>query len=133
MTQPSTDQETGIQAIRQEFRTHLEKLYSHLHLAPPYHSVEKAIQLLTNTLRTKPADFHRALETDAELKWNFFREIYISSGLHRKHRGIISSFMKSRSSGKMPDATFQFLKHHPDFPESWIKNDAPQSASQEST
>lgn len=105
--------------MRDEFRTHLEKLYSHLHLAPPYHSIEKAIQLLANTLRTKPIHFHHSLKTDANTKWDFFREMYIASGLNRKHRGIISNFMKTQSSGIMPDDSFQFLKNHPEFPETW--------------
>ena len=129
MTRSSTHQEIGVQAIREEFRTHLENLYSHLHLAPPYHSVEKAIQLLSNTLKTKPPYFHRALETDAGFKWDFFREIYLGSGLDRKHRGIISNFMKSQSSPHMPDETFQLLKNHPDFPEIWGKKNASKSTS----
>lgn len=133
MTQHSAQQEIGVQAIREEFRTHLENLYSHLHLAPPYHSVEKAIQLLSNTLRTKPTQFHRALETDADFKWDFFREIYLGSGLDRKHRGIISNFMKSQSSEKMPDETFQLLKNDPDFPEKWGKKNSPKSTSPEKT
>lgn len=121
VTRPSTHPEACVQSIREEFRTHLETLYSHLHLAPPYHSIEKAIQLLANTLRTKPPHFHNSLKTDANFKWNFFREIYLSSGLNRKHRGIISNFMKSQSSRNMPDDTFQLLRNHPNFPEAWGK------------
>lgn len=121
MTGSSIHPEPNVQSIREEFRAHLETLYSHLHLAPPYHSIEKAIQLLANTLRTKPTHFHQSLKTDANFKWDFFREMYTASGLHRKHRGIISNFMKTQSSPHMPDDTFQILKNHPDFPEPWGK------------
>lgn len=127
VTSHSPQCELFIQNIREEFRSHLENLFSLLHLAPPYHSIEKAIQLLANTLRTKPHDFQHTLAQDMNFKWDFFREIYVASGLNRKHRGIIAHFMKTCSSTAMPDATFQFLKHHPDFPKSWTLPSHPHS------
>lgn len=128
MTLPSA--ESFIQNIREEFRTHLENLYSHLHLAPPYHSIEKAIQLLANTLRTKPPEFHETLSADSHFKWEFFREMYMASGLNRKHRGIISHFIKTHSLADRPDETFELLKQHPDFPKTWEKPINPHSLPQ---
>ena len=119
MTLSST--ESFIQNVREEFRTHLENLYSHLHLAPPYHSIEKAIQLLANTLRTKPPEFHENLLADSNFKWDFFREMYTASGLNRKHRGIIAYFMKTHSFANSAEETFELLKQHPDFPKTWEK------------
>jgi len=117
--------ESFIQTIREEFRTHLENLYSHLQLAPPYHSIEKAIQLLANTLRTKPPEFHETLSADSNFKWEFFREMYMASGLNRKHRGIIAHFIKTHSFSNRPEETFELLKHHPDFPKTWEKQKNP--------
>jgi hypothetical protein len=58
-------------------------------LAPPYHSIEKAVQHFSNTLRTRPEEFSQELLQDASKKWAIFQEIFLASGLQKKHRGII--------------------------------------------
>ena len=115
MTTLSIPSENFIHALREEFRTHLENLYSHLHLAPPYHSIEKAIQLLGNALRTKSEHFPEMLTKDSRLKWDFFREIFVSSGLNRKHRGIIEAFLKTQIPGVLSQESLQFLQDTTDF------------------
>ncbi|GJL58334.1 MAG: hypothetical protein NPIRA03_11910 [Nitrospirales bacterium] len=88
----------SIYKLRQEFRGHLEEFYTHLNLAPPYHSIEKAVQHFSNTLRTKPEEFSQKLLQDASKKWTVFQEIFLASGLHRKHRGIIEQLALSQHS-----------------------------------
>lgn len=81
--------------LRQEFRSHLEEFYTHLNLAPPYHSIEKAVQCFSNTLRTRPEEFSQGLLEDGSKKWALFQEIFLASGLQKKHRGIIEQLALS--------------------------------------
>lgn len=87
----------SISRLRQEFRGHLEEFYTHLNLAPPYHSIEKAVQHFSNTLRTKPEEFSQGLLQDESKKWAVFQEIFLASGLQKKHRGIIEQLALSHS------------------------------------
>ena len=81
--------------LRQEFRGQLEEFYTYLNLAPPYHSIEKAVQHFSNTLRTRPEEFSQGLLKDASNKWAVFQEIFLASGLQKKHRGIIEQLALS--------------------------------------
>ncbi len=99
-----------IQQLRQEFRVHLESFYTHLNLAPPYHSIEKAIQHLSNTLRTQPEVFQQALLNDTESKWTLFEKIFEASGLSLKHRGIISQLAQSSSLSLANSESRRFLR-----------------------
>jgi len=99
-----------IQSLRQEFRTQLESFYTHLNLAPPYHSIEKAIQYLANTLRTKPETFQQALLHDPQEKWVLFEKIFQASGLSRKHRGIITRLAKNASFAPANEESLRFLR-----------------------
>lgn len=99
-----------IQILRQEFRGHLEQFYTQLTLAPPYHSIEKAVQHLSNTLRTKSAEFQLTLLNNPTNKWEFFQEIFCASGLQKKHRGIILRIARSSSYSGASPATLGFLK-----------------------
>jgi len=85
----------SIYRLRQEFRGHLEEFYTHLNLAPPYHSIEKAVQHFSNTLRTRPEEFCQGLLQDGSKKWAVFQEIFLASGLQKKHRGIIEQLALS--------------------------------------
>ncbi|TFG65898.1 MAG: hypothetical protein E4H32_01030 [Nitrospirales bacterium] len=99
-----------IQSLRQEFRTQLEAFYTHLKLAPPYHSIEKAIQHLANTLRTKPETFQQVLLRDSQEKWAFFEKIFEASGLSRKHRGIITQLAQNPSFASSGVESLRFLR-----------------------
>ncbi len=79
----------SIHTLREDYRVHLQTFYATLNLAPPYHSIERAIQHLSNTLRTKPETFLQALLEDPQQKWSLYEKIFEASGLARKHRGII--------------------------------------------
>ena len=106
-----------IHILRQEFRGHLEQFYAHLNLAPPYHSIEKAVQNLSNTLRTKPEKFREGLLQDATKKWVLFQEIFSTSGLTKKHRGIIQHLALSSSYSVASSESLRFLRNFADAPQ----------------
>ena len=105
-----------IQVLRQEFRMHLENFYAYLNLAPPYHRIEKAIHHLSYTLRTKPETFQQSLLQDGSKKWALFQEIFLTSGLSRKHRGIITQLAGSSSLSPSGLESLRFLRNFTDSP-----------------
>jgi len=96
-------------ALRDEFRHHLETFYAQLKLAPPYESVEKAIRSLTTSIHALPPFERARLTTDATARWQYFRQAFQSSGLSKKHRGIIAGLARNRSSLNIPPEYDQFL------------------------
>jgi hypothetical protein len=109
MSQPSALPSEVTQALREEFRSHLELFYSRLKLAPPYESVEKAIRALTTALHRLPASDQARLAQDSSLKWLQFRAAFHTSGLAKKHRGIIAGLARARASLDLPDEYDHFL------------------------
>ena len=105
-TAPPTDYTL---ALREEFRHHLETFYAQLKLAPPYESVEKAIRSLTTSLHALPPLERAKLATDTTERWQHFRQAFESSGLSKKHRGIIAGLARNRSSLNLPAEYDQFL------------------------
>jgi len=105
-TPPPTDHTL---ALREEFRHHLETFYAQLKLAPPYESVEKAIRSLTTSLHALPSGERARLVTDATARWQHFRQAFESSGLNKKHRGIIGGLARNRSSLNLPAEYDLFL------------------------
>ena len=105
-TPPATDHTL---ALREEFRHHLETFYAQLKLAPPYESVEKAIRSLTTSVHALPPLERARLATDATARWQHFRQAFESSGLSKKHRGIIAGLARNRSSLTLPAEYDQFL------------------------
>ncbi len=95
--------------MRAEFRRHLEVFYAKLKLAPPYHSVEKAVAHLVASTRALPAPERERLVTDPSLQWQRFRDAFVTSGLHQKHRGIIAALAKQRDSLDLPPEYDHFL------------------------
>lgn len=108
MTHPSGG-ETDIRALRDEFRSHLETFYSRLKLAPPYDSVEKAIRALTTAVHTLPKAEQARLAHESDLKWAQFRRAFETSGLAKKHRGIIAGLARDRQGLDLPPEYDQFL------------------------
>jgi len=106
----------SIHILRQEYRAHLERFYAFLGLAPPYHSIEKAVQHLSNTLRTKPETFLETLLEDPQKKWPLFEEIFQASGLSRKHRGIIIQLAQTHSFSSSGEESLRFLSAFTDIP-----------------
>ena len=87
-----------IQALREEFRHHLEVFYARLKLAPPYHSVEQAIGQLTAAVKAKTPEEQARLVSDPAGRWTEYRKAFAESGLHQKHRGIIAGLARSRQT-----------------------------------
>ena len=96
MTQPASSD--PVQALREEFRRHLEVFYAGLKLAPPYHSVEKAIAQLTAALKAMTPEERARLASDPAGRWLEYRKAFAESGLNQKHRGIITGLARSRQS-----------------------------------
>ncbi len=107
-----------VQQLREDYRTHLQTFYTQLNLAPPYHSIEKAVQHLANTLRTKPETFLQALMENPQEKWSLYEKIFEASGLSRKHRGIITQLALTPSLSSSNEESLRFLRVFTDAPSS---------------
>ncbi len=99
-----------IQALKDEFRRHLEVFYAKLKLAPPYHSVEKAITHLTATLKAMTPEERANVASDPALQWAQYRAAFVESGLSQKHRGIIAGLAKSGQANALPPEYKQLLE-----------------------
>lgn len=99
-----------VQVLRDEFRRHLEAFYARLKLAPPYHSVEKAITHLSTALQGMPPDERARLAADPALQWEQYRRAFVESGLHRKHRGIVARLAGSPRAADLPAEYKNFLE-----------------------
>jgi hypothetical protein len=95
--------------MRTEFRRRLEMFYAQLKLAPPYESVEKAIRALTTALHALPKEEQRRIAGDEGLQWQAFRRAFETSGLVKKHRGIIAGLARNRAALDLPAEYDHFL------------------------
>ena len=91
-----------VQTLREEFRRHLEIFYARLRLAPPYDSVEKAIRTMTTAVYALPKDEQTRIASDPVLQWQQFRLAFETSGLLKKHHGIIAGLARNRSALDLP-------------------------------
>jgi hypothetical protein len=98
-----------LQALKDDFRRHLETFYARLKLAPPYESVEKAIRALTTALHTLPKEEQTRIMFDVAARWEQFQLAFKTSGLAKKHRGIISGLARTRSTLDLPPEYDHFL------------------------
>ena len=109
MTHPTASQSDVTLVLREEFRSHLETFYSRLKLAPPYESVEKAIRSLTSAIHSLPDAQRVRLAQEPGLKWDQFRRAFETSGLAKKHRGIIAGLARDRQRLELPPEYDYFL------------------------
>ena len=101
--QKGSQRGTGpIESLRDEFRGHLDVFYSRLKLAAPYDSVEKALGVLTTTLKGLPLGELQRLDADQTQRWAHFRQAFVESGLSLKHRGIIAGLARSGAALNLP-------------------------------
>ena len=99
----------SLQLLRDEFRHHLESFYARLKLAPPYHTVEKAVVHLTARLKSmEPAERDR-IAADPGLRWAEYRRAFVESGLNQKHLGIIAGLIRSSVLTDLPREYMHFL------------------------
>ena len=106
---PNTSNEP-IAFLQRDFRYHLDQFYTFLNLAPPYHSVEKAIRYLTTELRAKKQKEQQQIAENESIKWDFYGQVFINSGLNKKHRGIIQSLAQSHQPSEISTDHWYFLK-----------------------
>jgi hypothetical protein len=99
-----------IETLRAEFREQLNLFYARLRLAPPYHSVEKAVARLVANVKALPAEAREQLISDGAARWRQFERAFTESGLHQKHRGIIAGLIRSGKTGVLPPEHEGFLK-----------------------
>jgi len=102
MRQPDQPSRPPVESLREEFRRHLEIFYGRLKLAPPYESVEKAIRTLTTTLHAMSKEDQARIAADPALQWPQFCQACDTSGLVRKHRGIIAGLARNRTALDLP-------------------------------
>lgn len=96
------------QPLLNEFRQNLVAFYAALHLAPPYHSVEQAIQCLASLFKAQTAEQQAQLLTNEASRWNLYLQAFTDSGLHNKHRGIIARHARDDDFHQIPD-TLRYL------------------------
>lgn len=104
-----SEQPSPVQWLREDFRRHLEALYAELRLAPPYHSVEQAIGLLTTALRAMSQEEQRQVQDDPVRRWQLYLTAFVESGLNKKHRGIIADMVRSGRVPALPPTYRAFL------------------------
>jgi hypothetical protein len=109
MPDPAASQPDLTQVLREEFRSHLQTFYAQLKLAPPYESVEKAVRALTTALHGLPIAQRTRIAEDSALKWEQFRLAFETSGLSRKHRGIIAGLAGHGKTFSLPPEYEHFL------------------------
>lgn len=104
-----SNQSDPMESLKDEFRRHLETFYARLQLAPPYESVEKAIRALTTAVHALPREEQVRVMADSIKRWEQFRTAFDTSGLAKKHRGIISGLVRNRSALDLPAEYDHFL------------------------
>lgn len=109
MPNAAPTQPDPIQTLKDEFRRHLETFYTRLQLAPPYESVEKAVRTLTTAVYALPKERQSTILSDPVARWEQFRVAFETSGLAKKHRGIIAGLARNRSALNLPSEYDQFL------------------------
>ena len=92
-----------VQKLVIEFRQDLESFYQRLQLAPPYHSVEKALSCLTTRLQQHTPEEQHQIASEPTSKWKLFQEAVVESGLNRKHRGIIAGILRTQNPDAIPE------------------------------
>ena len=98
------------QNLLSEFRQNLEAFYAELKLAPPYDSVEKTIRCLDNLFKAKTAEEQAQVLSDNALKWQLHMQAFIDSGLHKKHRGIITGLAQTDAFDQFPESLRYLLE-----------------------
>ncbi len=98
------------QPLLNEFRQNLETFYAALHLAPPYHSVEKALLCLSSLFKAKTAEQQAQILSNEALRWTLYLQAFTDSGLHNKHRGIIARQARTDDLHQVPNALRYLLE-----------------------
>ena len=104
MTGPSAASASELRSrLEADFRNRLTLFYRSLQITPPYHSVEKALLALRETLKNlQEADLRAAAAEPAPLN-ALFALVFTESGLAKKSRGIITKLLADRPDLLAPE------------------------------
>ncbi len=102
-TMPSLPPSELRSRLEADFRQRVTLLYRSLQITPPYHSVEKAILALRDTLTALPEPALRATASDPASRNALFTQVFIGSGLAKKNRGIICKLLADRPELLSPE------------------------------
>ena len=91
-----------VQALRDDFRRHLELFFAGLKLAPPYNSVEKAVATLAGNLKAMAIQDRVQVAENPHRRWTEYGKAFVESGLHRKHHGIVVGLIRSKQTTGLP-------------------------------
>ncbi len=89
--------------LEADFRQRVTLLYRSLQITQPYHSVEKAVLALRDTLKALPETALRATANDPASLNTLFTQVFIDSGLAKKNRGIIGKLLADRPDLLAPE------------------------------
>ena len=104
MTSPPVASASEIRSrLEADFRHRVTLFYRSLQITPPYHSVEKAMLALRDTLKNLPESDLRAAATDPSSLNALFAQIFIDTGLAKKSRGIITKLLADRPDLLTPE------------------------------
>lgn len=104
MTSPPAASAVEIRSrLEADFRRRVTLFYRSLQITPPYHSVEKAMLALRETLKTLPEPDLRAAAADPSPLNALFTHVFIESGLAKKSRGIITKLLTDRPDLLAPE------------------------------
>ena len=102
-TTPSLSASELRSQLEAEFRQRVTLLYRSLQIAPPYHSVEKAVLALRDTLKALQEPALRTTASDPASLNDLFTQVFIDSGLSKKNRGIIRKLLADRPELLAPE------------------------------
>ena len=104
MTSPSAASTGELRSrLEADFRRRVTLFYRSLQITPPYHSVEKAMLALRETLKNLPEAELRAAAVDPSPLNALFAHVFIESGLAQKSRGIIIKLLADRPDLPAPE------------------------------
>ena len=89
--------------LEADFRQRVTLLYRCLQITPPYHTVEKAVLGLRDTLKALEEPVLRATASDPASLDALFTQAFIDSGLAKKNRGIIRKLLADRPDLLSPE------------------------------
>jgi hypothetical protein len=102
-TRPSASTAELRSLLEADFRRRVALFYRSLQITPPYHSVEKALLTLRDTLKNLPESELRATAADSSSADTFFAQAFIDAGLANKSRGIITKVLADRPDLLAPE------------------------------
>jgi hypothetical protein len=99
-----------IKRLQSEFRVELERFYAALRLAPPYHSVEKAVAALGAALEALDPAERRRQADDPAWRRGAFARAFVAGGLHAKHRGPVLGLIRDGQAAMLAPDFPDFLR-----------------------